>query len=506
MATRERTPQRSFSNEAHYNDFVPLVYGTAWYAPPVVTARNDGNLTHMEVLLGQGEMEEVLKVLVNDIEIPIGGNSTGTGWCNVVSLGNRTGNLNLDFPGGDPYGSMAFLSVVVPNRINDGGSMPSIKVLAQGVRLPVYESDGSYIEERFTNNPAWVLLDVLRRSGWGSGEIDFASFARAATVCDESIQVKDANGNTASVPRFQCNLAVQKRRSAGDLARGIRNAARLYLTYGAGGMLQAGVENALALQQPAKPEWSNSVEILDGGWPSYEFSEANIVRRPNGEPAIRVFSRSTADTPNRLSVEFQDAFNEYPQDSFSLVDVEDMAQTGQEIAAPLAALGVPHFDQAARILKFNLDRSIQGNTYVEFETSVKALGLRPADLIALTYLKEGFERQPFRVLKIAPGGNYRTARITAQIHSDQWYVDTNGQEENPGGRREGGYGVGLPRPLIGTVLDSDGQLQFDIFESGQQSADGRQTLEATVEFRAARDTVYGRPGNTVVKPGGDDRG
>ena len=41
-------------NEARYNDFVPLVYGTAWYRPPIVFARNDGNLTHMEVLLGMG--------------------------------------------------------------------------------------------------------------------------------------------------------------------------------------------------------------------------------------------------------------------------------------------------------------------------------------------------------------------------------------------------------------------------------------------------------------------
>ena len=59
-------------NEARYNDFVPLVYGTAWYAPPVVFARNDGNLTRMEVLLGMGEIEGVLKVLVNDVEIPAG--------------------------------------------------------------------------------------------------------------------------------------------------------------------------------------------------------------------------------------------------------------------------------------------------------------------------------------------------------------------------------------------------------------------------------------------------
>ena len=74
---------------------------------------------------------------------------------------------------------------------------------------------------------------------------------------------------------------------------------------------------------------------------------------------MRVWSRSTADTPNRFAVEFQDAFNEYQQDSFSLVDVEDVARTGQEITAPLAALGIANYDQAARILKFHLDKSVR---------------------------------------------------------------------------------------------------------------------------------------------------
>ncbi len=59
-------------NEGRYNDFVPIVYGTGWYAPPIVFARNDGNLTRMEVLLGMGEIQGVLKVVVNDIEIPPG--------------------------------------------------------------------------------------------------------------------------------------------------------------------------------------------------------------------------------------------------------------------------------------------------------------------------------------------------------------------------------------------------------------------------------------------------
>ncbi|HEY3840018.1 MAG TPA: hypothetical protein VGL72_25780, partial [Bryobacteraceae bacterium] len=41
-------------NESQYNDFVPLIYGTGWYYPGIVFARNDGNLTHFEILLGSG--------------------------------------------------------------------------------------------------------------------------------------------------------------------------------------------------------------------------------------------------------------------------------------------------------------------------------------------------------------------------------------------------------------------------------------------------------------------
>src|SRR5437764_1245739 len=87
-------------NEARYNDFVPLIYGTAWHSPLIVFARNDGNLTHLEVLLCMGEIDGVVKVLVYELEIPLGQagqNMTGTGWYNVAGMGNRTGNFNQDF-------------------------------------------------------------------------------------------------------------------------------------------------------------------------------------------------------------------------------------------------------------------------------------------------------------------------------------------------------------------------------------------------------------------------
>ncbi len=485
-------------NDTRYNDFVPLVYGTAWYTPPVVFARNDGNLTRMEVLLGMGEMHDVLKVLVNDVEVPAGvdgTNMTATGWYNIRSYGTRVGTSNADFadangkPLGDTYGSMAYLSVVVPNRLNDGASLPRVKVLAQGLNLPTYGTDGSYGGEQFSSNPAWILLDMLRRSGWSMSEIDANSFATSAAYCDEEIPAYDIYGKAITVPRFQCNVILQNRRSAGDLVRGVRNSARMLLTYGADGLLQLRIENTVAAEQPVKPAWSNSTEPLNGGWPSYEFGDGSngfsgILRRPNGEPSVRVFSRSIADTPNRYTLEFQDALNEYQQDSYSLVDLDDVAKTGQEISSTFSALGVANYDQAGRLLKVSLDKSIYGNTYIEFETSVKAFGVRAGDLIAVTYLKEGWNRQVFRVTKLSPGTNHRITTITAQIHDDDWYADTNGQAISSGGRRQEEAGVGVPKPLIGTIMDDGGDIQFGVAESVTTNSDGTAETSVTVSFLA----------------------
>lgn len=481
-------------NVARYNDFVPLVYGTSWYQPPIVFARNDGNLTRMEVLLGMGQLTDVVKVLVNDVDIPLAQantNMTATGWFSIVSLGTRNGAFNSDFmdssghPAGDPYGSMAYLSVVVPNRINDGLSLPDVKVLVRGAQLDRFASDGSHLDTAFTNNPAWVLLDVLRRSGWTLAELDLASFASAAAYCDAPVSMTDLNGNPASAPRFQCNLVLRRRRSAGDVIRGIRNGAALFLSYGAGGLLQLRIEGSLATQQASKGALSNSSTAIAGGWPAYEFSDSSaafggILRDGHGAPALRLWSRSMAETPNRYSIEFQDQFNEYQQDSLSLADVDDANLTQQELGAALQALGLPNFNQATRIMQLQLNKAIRGNVYVDFETSVRGLGIVPGDIITLTYFKEGLSRQPFRVVALTPGLNYRTVRITAQWHDDSWYTDL--ATGAIGTRRQPGIGLGLPRPLVGNVLSTSGVPQFDIQEAVHQSSDGTYAVTLSAGF------------------------
>jgi hypothetical protein len=481
-------------NLAVYNDFVPLAYGTAWYQPPIVFARNDGNLTRMEVLLGMGEIEGVVTVVVNGIQIPEaqdGTDMTATGWFKVVTAGTRTGGFNLDFtdasgnPLGDPYGNMAMMSVVTPNRISNGQTLASIQVLIQGLKLESFDSTGASLGEAFTNNPAWVLLDVLRRSGWLTTDVDLVSFATAAAYCAELIQTTDLNGNPVSTPRFECNLVVQTRRSAAELTKGIRNGSSLMLTYGNGGLLTLRVENTLAIQQPTVPDGSNSTEMLDGGWPAYEFSDGSatfsgLVRKANGDPAIRLWSQSGPATANRLTVEFQDEFNQYQQDSLSLVDVDDALLTSREVTAAYTALGIPNFDQATRMLQLQLNKTIDGYTLIDFETTVRGIGLAPGDLITVTYLKEGLERQPFRVILLAPGQNYQTLQVTAQWHDDAWY--TAGGANATGAPSQAGAETGLPRPLVGSVLDANGIDQFGITETDTQSSDGSFTVTLSAAF------------------------
>lgn len=498
-------------NEAQYNDFVPLIYGTGWYYPGIVFGRNDGNLTHFEVLLGCGELTRVKSVLVNDIEIPAGrsgANMTGTGWYNVVSYGTRNGVFDRDFadasgnPLGDPYGSMAYLSVVVPNSINDGQSVPQIQVLIDGLQIESFSAGGTSLGFSFLNNPVWVILDILRRCGWGLSEIDLASFAEAAAYCDQFIQTTDLNDNTVSIPRFQCNLILQSQRSAGDVIRCIRNASRLYLTYSPAGLLQMNVENTLALQQSQPAPGTNATATLNGGWPVYEFGDGTngttgIARASDQSSTFRIISRGAADTPNRFTLEFQDSFNAYQQDSVTLVDPDDVQACGFQVSATPNVLGVPNYDQAVRIARLFLDKSVAGNLYVEFQTSVRALGIQPGDIIAITHSAEGFNRTPFRVIKVSPGQNFRTAVIRAQLHDDGWYSDNAGSSSSTSNPQPG-YAIGLPRAIIGVTPDQQGNLQFAVVETSSQAQDGTAILSVNVQFASPPQVPVSAPAAPLV--------
>jgi Putative phage tail protein len=257
------------------------------------------------------------------------------------------------------------------------------------------------------------------------------------------------------------------------------------LRYGATGLLELLPESTLARQQLFLPDGSNSSDMLDGGWPAYEFSDgtgpfSGIVRNVNGSSSVRMTSRSIAETSNRLSVEFQDEANEYQQDSLSLVNSDDSALIGYEISSQSTALGIANFNQATRVLLRQLDKSTKGNQFIHFQTSFRALKVRPGDIITVTYAKELLQRVPFRVVKLSPSVNYQTVTILAQVHDDDWYSDSAAVLAGAG--RQPGSHVNTPRPLLGTVVNPDGATDFGLQGEVQTLGDGTALQTITVSF------------------------
>ena len=121
---------------------------------------------------------------------------TASGWYNLVNDGGRFGGFDLNFtdrggnPQGDPYGSMAYLFVAIPSKVNDGKSIPQVKVLVDGRQLETFAADSSSLGWSFTNNPVWVLLDILKKARWRLDEMDLPSFAAAASFAGQSIDRK----------------------------------------------------------------------------------------------------------------------------------------------------------------------------------------------------------------------------------------------------------------------------------------------------------------------------
>jgi hypothetical protein len=500
--------QRGLSAAARYNNFVPLVYGTAWHTAEVISYSTSGDLVTLDALIALGPIESVERVLMNGYELAnIESDSTAPSGCYEVLGPHGTGATD-----GEPHGGMVVIRVRTQKRLA-GENVPQLLSLTNGLKLERYSASGTMLDRVFTRNPAWVILDVLRRSGWNLTEIDLTSFARTATYCDSLIQIKDAHGLSRTLPRFEVNLALTAPRSVADVIRGVRNASALCLTFGVDGRLQVFPEATICDQQPTKPLYSNSQEPLQGGWPAYEFGDGTsgttgILRRVDLSPSFRSWSQSSAETPNRFTVEFQDSQNEYQQDSYSVVDVEDVNQTGQEISATATSLGLPSMCQADRILRFLLLKSIKGNFFIEFETSVRAIGLRPGDIVAVTYQREGLLRQPFRILRIEPTENYGSVKLTAQVHDDDWYLALReGSDEAALRWRISGALAGIPRPLSGKIRDELGDDAFLIREMPQSSDDGSGMLTLIVGFtppRAAGNGITGIPivGAAEVEPDG----
>jgi hypothetical protein len=87
------------------------------------------------------------------------------------------------------------------------------------------------------------------------------------------------------------------------------------------------------------------------------------------------------------------------------------------------------------------------------------------------------------VLHVALGRNYQTAKITAQIHDDRWYHDTDGHGALHDRDLLLAARGGLPRGLLGAEMDQDDRMGFALAEQYVERNDGAFDVSLTARFK-----------------------
>ena len=449
-------PVYNTPNEAKYNSFFPDVLGTCWVDPPITSFVGDANYTKFEVVLAVGyigDQTSVLRVVCNDVEIPYASPSNKTAWWSIVNAGTRNGFPNPDqffSSKGDPYGSLACISIVVPRRLADSGSAPRVRVLLKGPGMRVYSAPDTFTES-WTDNSAWIILALLIRARWKYDQINLQSFIDSAAICDTAISGKSIFGGTFPVRRYSASLALVQRRSAAEIIRGVRMACKGLLIPGPNG-LELRIQQTLADQQPSPVAGSNynspiasktAAGVTKNGYVAYDFNESNILPAASGsggDTSLEITQLSIAEQPNVIGFSFPNSQNSYAQDGITQIDTTDLARVGQEITSTLQMEGIVTYDQALRaIATYRAELSMgnargdsSGTFFFGYDTSFRALHLKMGDICRYSDLQNGISNQLIRILEIEPDTNYERVRLKARWHNDDWYTDAWGQDGVPG--------------------------------------------------------------------------
>ncbi len=541
------------SNQAKYGDLVPLAYGTTWINALVLDTYGDANYTNMDVLICSGQVPYIYDVIVNGVRIPHSNgpstpdtimpsvpnelppdNNIGGGFWGAMNDGGRNGHIVAGSPKHrDPFGGLCVISITVPVMLASANSTPSVQVRFDGPALQVY-SNVNTVALQYSSNPAWVLMDLLFKSGWTPNELNIQSFIDTAAWCATQINftnkasvvtntIMSDRPGVGLIPYVRNDVSLGQRQpvSAADLIRGIRNNCRALLLPNAAGLLTLLPKATLADQQPSIPTLNGQTATNDvspvasvkfdgtsgNGYVAYFFDERTIALKEGSktETTFKILTRTLADSPNSVGVTFQDAENQYNQDSVTVVDTEDTARIqGQQVQGSFIVSGLNTFDRAQRPINTFMAENLRGNlrnsadaqtigdtggtVKIEFETSFRGIHLTVGNIIMVSNQIYGITTWLFRITGIQPGANASRIKIQASYHNDAWYLDTFGQANAPlyqrpqsGGRVPYSWSPGLEAPMPGDSMFLVTEKSYRLSQKYTTAADNTSVCRPLIE-------------------------
>lgn len=307
--------------------------------------------------------------------------------------------------------------------------MPSLQVLMKGLKVPVL-SKSLLVSYAHSDNPAYVLLDLLTNPRYGLGrqdyetthpvnpvsrstpgismaDIDLASFYTAAKYCDELINGKK---------RFTFNAYINRKSDALDLVRSVASAFNGSLIY-AGGYITLVIDR----------ENNHSRQSVHSKFRLY--SEANVIQdSSDGVVSTPCFSYEGTGRQARTSVVEVSWVNPsefYKENKEVVEDINAIQRYGYNHKT-VRAMGCTDRDQARRLGRYVLGSNVLNTETVSFKVAGEGAMLLPGDILVIA--------DPLKT-EIKSGGRIQSAstdRITVDRNlgnldmSGDWYVYTYG--------------------------------------------------------------------------------
>ena len=218
--------------------------------------------------------------------------------------------------------------------------------------------DGTF-KVAYTNNPAWILMDVVTHKRYGLGDrlgefsVDKWALYKIAQYCDQMIP----DGFGGQEPRFTCNLWLTEQRSAYDVLSDLCSIFRAIPVWN-------GTELTFIMDRPSDPVWT--------------YTNANVV----GGQFSRQYSAMKA-RHNAIQVEYKDAENHYENTIEYISDDEQIRKFGLNLKK-VTAFGCTSRGQAFRTGKWILETERLETETITFTVGSEGLMNIPGDIICVS--------------------------------------------------------------------------------------------------------------------------
>lgn len=286
--------------------------------------------------------------------------------------------------------------------------------------------DGTFKVD-WTDNPAWVLYDVVTNKRYGLGGrlgefgADKWALYQVAQYCDQLVP----DGFGGQEPRFTCNVWLTEQRSAYQVINDICSIFRAMPVWN-------GQQLTVVMDRPADPVWIYTNANVDESGFSYTFS-------------------ARKSRHNAIQVEYADKENSYEKAIEYVADDESIRKNGLNVKK-ITAFGCTSRGQAHRTALWLLQTEKLETKTVTFTVGAEGLMHIPGDIIKVADTHYAGTNIGGRVLAVNGKTVTLDREITISGNSYLSYINANAKHQNIKIISVNGAEVTLDQPPLGLEL------------------------------------------------------